>query len=122
MVLVAVCLAVLFNGTAFGGDCAVCLGQNLSVALSEHSERLFLTIGNSAPIYFYKPQPPPRIVADGLDRAKPYLVRVHFDGQVVASWYLDFDKLGSDMAYIWRAKGSWRMDPGRTGKCTWPPE
>jgi hypothetical protein len=119
---VVVCVVILFNRTAVGGDCSVCLGRNLSVASSEHSERLYLTIEDSPPIYFYKPQPPPRIVARGLDRTKRYLVRVHFDGQVVASWHLDFNKLESNMAYIWRAKGSWRMDPGRTEKCTWPPE
>jgi hypothetical protein len=118
----AASLLVFFSGTAVGGDCSVCLGRNLSVALSEHSQQLYLTIGNSSPIYFYKPQPPPRIVASGLDRNKRHLVQVYFDENVVASWYLDFERLKSNTAYIWRAKGSWRMEAGHTGKCTWPPE
>ena len=93
-------LGVLQSGTAVGGDCSVCLGPNLSVALSEHPERLYLTIGDSPPIYFYKPQKPPLIVCQGLDRNRRYAVKVYFDDKIVRSRHLDFRKLKSNMAYI----------------------
>ncbi len=120
--VVLVWLAVLPERTAFSGDCSVCLGRNLSVAFSEHTERLYLKIGDSPKIFFYKPHDPPRIVATGLDRKKRHLVKVFFDDQVVQSWYLDFEKLGNNMANIWRAKGAWRMEPSHTNRCAWPPE
>lgn len=123
---IAVVLAGLFlllkSAPAEAGDCAVCLGKNLSVALSEHSDRLYLRIGDSPRIYFYKPEKPPRIVAKGLDPDKRYLVRVYYDDRVVVSWYLDFRKLDAKMATIWRSPGAWRMDAGKSGKCTWPME
>ncbi len=119
---IIVWLIIMYSGTACAGDCSVCLGLNMSVAASEHSERLYLRIGESPRIYFDKPKKAPRIIADGLDRKKRYIVKVYFDDKVVQSWPLEYSKYKSSMVYIWRAKGSWQMEQSHTGKCTWPPK
>ncbi len=73
------------NGIIFADECKVCPGLNLSVAYTEHSERLYIRIGDSPPIYFYKPDKPPKIIANGLDKNKKYIIRVYFDNKVVRS-------------------------------------
>lgn len=116
------CLILVCGGVSAAGQGSVCLGRNLSVVLSEHSERLHIKVGDSPPIYFYKPQPPPRIVVRGLDTNQRHLVEIYFDGKVVQSWQLDFKEMESNMVNLWRAKGAWKMVPSLSERCAWPPE
>ena len=51
----ATALVIALAGTVSAETGSVCLGPNLSVAYSEHTERLYLTVADSAPTYFYKP-------------------------------------------------------------------
>ena len=99
---------------------SVCLGPFLSIILYQPSNRPYLTIGDYGPFHFEQSSQPCRLVAGGLDLKKVYKVRVHFEGKVVTSWNLNFEKMGSNMVYIWRDKGAWRMEPIRNGKCERP--
>jgi hypothetical protein len=102
------------------GKGSVCLGPFLSVVFYEPLKRPFLTIGDYGPFHFDQKSQPTRLVAEGLDLNKPYIVKVHFGGKVVTSWKLNFEKLNADMVYIWRSKGAWRMEPITNGKCECP--
>lgn len=96
---------------------AVCLGENLSVVASEHSDRLYLTVGNSEKIYFKQPAQPPRLVLKSLPLDQDLMVKVYFDDRVVSSWPLNYSKIDAGTVIIWRAKGSWRMDPIDISQC-----
>jgi len=102
------------------GKGSVCLGPFLSVVLYEPSKRPYLTIGDYGPFHFDQSSQPTRLVAEGLDLNKTYRVKVHFDGKVVTSWDLNFKNLNTDMVYIWRSKGAWRMEPITNSKCECP--
>lgn len=95
----------------------VCLGENLAKPAIEHSDRLFLKIDNSPNIYFEYPYIGPGAVLINLDLNKDHKVYVYFDNQVVESWKLNFSKLETDSVLIWRASGSWRMEPNEASSC-----
>lgn len=107
--------AVSFSEVPAG---TVCLGKNLAVPLSEHSDRLFLRVGSSEEIYFKRPYNGPRIVATGLDITADHQVTVFFDGKPAQSWKLSFQEMKTASVLIWRAKGSWRMEPNEVSSCT----
>jgi hypothetical protein len=114
-------IAMLFflSAPAWAGEGtgAVCLGPNLSVVLGD-SDHVTISVGEHAGIRF-APDNAAHVVLSGLDAAKAYPVTVFYDGEPVESWTLDFRKLGSRMALIWRAKGGYRMASARGGKCVW---
>lgn len=95
----------------------VCLGQNLAKAASEHSNRLYLKVGDSEKIYFVDPYNGPRITLKNLDLQKAHTVKVFYDDQVVQSWKLNFVELKTESVLIWRASGSWRMEPYDASLC-----
>ena len=96
---------------------SVCLGPFLSVVWYEPSTRPYLTIGNYGPFHFEQGNQPFRLIVEDLDIKKVYRVKVHYDGKVVRSWNLNFEKIGSDRVCIWRDKGAWRMEPIKNSKC-----
>lgn len=89
----------------------ICLGKNLAVPASEHSQRLFLTIDDSDKIYFIRPYVAPRVVAKGLDLKEDHSVKVYFGEKLVQSWVVNFSKSKSAAFNVWRAPGAWRTDP-----------
>ena len=107
-----------FSGTALSKPSLgkVCLGSNLAKPLSEHTERLYLTIGNSDKLYFMRPYTP-RVVVEHLDVHKNHTVNVYFDNVIVESWKINFSKLKTNTVLIWRAGGSWRMDAIKESSC-----
>ncbi len=95
----------------------VCLGKNLAKVSSEHTERLYLKIGDSPKIYFIRPYSGKRVIAKNLDIRKEHAIKIFFDDQIVQSWKLNFLKLKTDSVLIWRASGSWRMEPNKASSC-----
>ncbi len=95
----------------------VCLGKNLAKTMSEHSDRLYLKIDDSQNIVFAHPYDGPIVVMQGLDLSKEHMVYVYFDDQIAQSWRLNFSKLKTDSVLIWRAAGSWRMEPNEVSAC-----
>lgn len=112
MLLAAVCTV-----SANEGQGIVCLGKNLAKTLSEQSDRLYLKIGDSEKIYFEHPYYRPKVVSKNLDRRQDHVVKVFYDDKLVQSWKLNFKKLKTDGVLIWRASGSWRMEPYDAGLC-----
>ena len=112
-------ILALFSNIALSSELkgTVCLGINLAKPASEHSERLYLKINNSPNIYFVEPYSEPRIIAQNLDIQKDHTVKVYFDNKVVQSWKLNFSKQKANSVLIWRAVGSWRMDPNDASSC-----
>lgn len=117
-IIVAMFLLLRASALAGVGTGSVCLGPNLSVVLGD-SDHVTIAIGEQGGIRFAEDNAP-RVVASGLDLSKVYPVTVFYDGDPVQSWNIDFRKLGSTMALIWRAKGGYRIAPVRGGKCAWP--
>lgn len=115
--LLALFLAIGSTASVSADTGGVCLGPNLTKALELPRERLFITIDNSEPLYFDSQNSQPHLVLDGLSLDSPHMVKVHFDGQIVKSWVLDFKKLGTPLVLIWRAAGSWRMEPVTADRC-----
>ncbi len=116
--LTSMLLQMLLAGVAAneaGGT--VCLGENLSKPPEDQSPRLHLTIDDSPPIHFEPEYRGPRIVAAGLGRGKPHLIKVYFDNQVVKSFKLDFRKLKSDSALLWRGPGAWKLEANAAASC-----
>ena len=111
---------ILFSFSAYAGEKtgSVCLGPNLSVVLHDR-DHVTISIGDIKGIRFEKDNSA-KIVAKDLDLSKIYPVTVYYDGGAVESWTLDFKKLGSPMALIWRAKGAYKMTAAPKGRCTWP--
>lgn len=95
----------------------VCLGKNLSKVSSEHSDRLYIKIGDSSRIYFLRPYSGPGIVLKNLDIKKDFSVSIFFDDEVTQSWKLNFSKLKTESVLIWRSAGSWRMEPNKVSTC-----
>jgi hypothetical protein len=95
----------------------VCLGENLAKPLDEHSDRLYLKIDDSPRIYFARPYRGPRVVAQNLNIQKDHMVQVYFDNQLVRSWKLNFSKMKTGSVVVWRASGSWRMEPNEVTSC-----
>jgi hypothetical protein len=95
----------------------VCLGKNLAKPLVEHSDRLYLRIDDSEKRFFDESSDLPRIISDGLDIRADHIVRVYFDDRVVESWRLNFSLLRTNSVLIWRAAGSWRMEPFDAALC-----
>lgn len=91
----------------------VCLGKNLSIIASDHSNRLYLNIDGLAKFHFDKPFEAPKIVEENLDVNKEHTVYVYYDNEVVDSWPLNFSKLKTSSVLIWRAKGAWHMAPNK---------
>ena len=112
-------ILVLFLDTAQSSELKgmICLGKNLAKPLSEHSERLYLKVNDSPNIYFVRPYSEPKIIALNLDIQKDHIVKVYFDNKVVQSWKLNFLKLKTNSVLIWRATGSWRMEPNDASSC-----
>ena len=96
----------------------VCLEENLSIVASEHTELLYITIGDSNKIYFKWPYKNPRIVLNNLEINKDYIVKVYYDNKLVTSWKLNFKEIGTNSVVIWRAKASWRMEPIDVSLCS----
>ena len=84
-------------------------GKNLAKPLSEHTDRLYLTVDDSEKLYFDRTHPGP--VATNLDVNADHMVNVYFDGKITQSWILNFGKLKTHSVVIWRSSGSWRMEP-----------
>jgi hypothetical protein len=95
----------------------ICLGKNLAKTASEHSDRLYLKVNNSLNIYFVVPYIEPKIIAQNLDVQRDHTVKVYFDNRVVQSWKLNFFKKKANSVLIWRAAGSWRMEPNDASSC-----
>lgn len=110
---------VIFADIALASELkgTVCLGENLAKPASEHSERLYLKIGNLPNIHFVRPYRGPKIVARNLDIRESHIVKVYFGNKVVKSWALNFSKLKTNSVLIWRATGSWRMEPNNASSC-----
>jgi hypothetical protein len=110
-------LFLVFSTSAFASDKSgtVCFGKNLAKPYSEHTDRVFLKIDDSEKLYFNRPNDGPVLVE--LDINKDHTVKVYFDNQLVRSWILNFAELDSNRVIIWRAAGSWRMEPADESKC-----
>lgn len=87
---------------------------------AEHSERLYIIVGDSSPIHFKQAKKSARVVLEGLRLSETYPVKVFFDDKVVKSWTLNFSELGSNKATIWRSKGSFHMGTGFALNCISP--
>jgi hypothetical protein len=96
---------------------SVYLGPFLSVVYYKPGTMPYLTIGDYGPFRFENKDQISKPVTDELDLKIIYKVKVHYDGEVVSSWDLNFDKFGDSKVCIWRAKGSWRMEPMENSKC-----
>ncbi len=96
---------------------SVCLGKNLAKPLAEHTNRLHLRIDDSPPVHFVSPYTGPVFAARGLDLQKSHIVKIYFDSELVESWMLNFQELESSAVLIWRAAGSWRMEPIDAASC-----
>ncbi len=114
LVMLVSCINVTASAESQG---TVCLGKNLAKTMSEHSDRLYLKIDDSQNIVFARPYDGPIVVVQGLDLSKEHMVYVYFDNQIVQSWRLNFSKLKTDSVLIWRAAGSWRMEPNVASSC-----
>ena len=114
--LIAFLLWLMLPTSVLANDTSgkVCFGKNLAKPLSEHSDRLYLKIDNSDILYFNRPHSGP--VVRKLDIAQKHRVKVYYDDRLVESWVLDFSVLNTQAVIIWRAPGSWRMDPAN-GNC-----
>lgn len=88
---------------------SVYLGKNLSKSLSEHTDRLYITIDNSPQIYFNTSSTEP--VMENLNLDQNHIVRIFFDDQQVESWIFNFSQLNTKAIIIWRSAGAWRMEP-----------
>lgn len=110
-------LLLVFPAEIFAGNSAgsVCFGENLAKPFEEHSDRLYLKIDDSSPLYFNRPQTGP--VLNNLDLNVTHQVKVYFDDKLVSSWKLDFKELNTRSVLIWRAAGSWRMEPVEESVC-----
>jgi hypothetical protein len=93
----------------------ICFGPNLAKPLSEHTDRLYLRVDDSAKLYFNRPQDGP-VLAD-LDLHQDYLIKVYFDDRIVQSWTLNFANLDTHRVMIWRSAGAWHMDPAEAAIC-----
>jgi hypothetical protein len=93
----------------------VCFGNNLAIPASEHTDRLYLKIDDSEKLYFNRPQNGP--VLANLDINKMHMVKVYFDDQLGKSWTFNYSKLNTQSVIIWRAAGSWRMEPSKASEC-----
>jgi hypothetical protein len=113
--IIIVCFINIVSSAESQGT--VCLGKNLAKSLSEHSDRLYLKIDDSQKIRFERPYSGPTVVIDNLDLSSDHMVYVYFDDKVVQSWKLDFNKLKTESVLIWRASGSWRMEPYQATSC-----
>ncbi len=96
---------------------SVYLGPFLSVVWYDPGTRPYITIGEYGPFHFKQGNDYCALAVKDLDLNKRYKVKVHFNGEVVRSWNLDFNKTGSSTVCIWRDKGAWRMEPVESGKC-----
>ena len=94
----------------------VCLGPFLSKVWYEPSTRPYLTIGKHGPFRFEQGSQSSQLIK-GLNLKETYKVKVHFKGEVVSSWNINFDKAGSNTVRIWRSAGAWRMEPVKDGAC-----
>jgi hypothetical protein len=110
-------LLLLASASANADDIlgTVCFGRNLAKPASEHSDRLYLRIDESEKLYFNHKYDGP-VVRD-LDPNVVHAVSVYFDDQLSESWRLDFNKLNTRCVLIWRAAGSWRMEPIEASEC-----
>jgi hypothetical protein len=110
-------LFFLFSTSAFASENLgkVCFGKNLAKPYSEHTDRVYLKIDDSDKLYFNGPNDEPAL--EDLDINKNHMVKVYFDNHLVRSWQLNFSKIGSHSVIIWRAAGSWRMEPADESKC-----
>ena len=125
LLLIVVAISSLQQTKASDEIGYVCFGKNMAKPLSEHSELLTIQIGESQRFQFNDPtQPPsqrrPRRILEGLDVNERHIVRVFFDGKQFTSWWIDFTKLGSNGAIIWRGAGAWKMEPAIEPSCKIP--
>lgn len=112
-------LFLMFSGfAAYAHDTgSVCLGPYLSVVWHDPASRPYLTIGDNGPFRFNRTGQSSGLAIQGLDTKAIYRVKIHFQGRVIQSWDLDFEKTGSIRVCIWRDKGAWRMEPVEKSKC-----
>ena len=117
--LFASAVLLLFTFAASSNELggAVCLGPNLSKVAAEHSDQLYLTVSDSANIYFERPYTGPSLVVTGLDMSSTHLIKVYFGGKLAESWMLNFHMLKTSSVLIWREAGAWRMEPNQAGSC-----
>jgi hypothetical protein len=110
-------LLLLFSAALDASDKLgnVCFGKNLAKPASEHTDRLYLKIDESEKLYFNHKYDGP-VVRD-LDPSITHTVKVYFDDHLVESWRFDFNKLSTSSVIIWRAAGSWRMEPIEAPEC-----
>ncbi len=110
-------ILILFSAPVSANDHIgkVYFGKNLAKVQSEHTDRLYLKIDNSEKLYFNHPHPGP--VLDSLDIKTDHAVKVYFDDQIGESWKLNFLELNTSSVIIWRAAGSWRMEPAGESVC-----
>ena len=88
----------------------ICLGNNLAKVADENSRRLHLQVDDSSNIYFTKPYNGPTLVEKGMSVTSDHTIKVFFDGDVVQSWTLNFERLNTNSVVVWRSAGAWRMD------------
>jgi hypothetical protein len=114
-IIIIIFILPFFANAAEKGS--VYLGPFLSVIWYEPSKKPYLTIGEFGPFKFENDGQISKLIIDDLDLGQIYKVKVHYDKKVVESWDLNFDKIKSDIVCIWRAKGSWRMEPYEKSRC-----
>ena len=110
-------LWVLLTSPVLASDVSgkVCFGKNLAKPHSEHTDRLYIKIDDSEKLYFNQPHKGP--VLDNLDLKTDHMAKVYFDDQLALSWKFNFEKLNTRAVVIWRAAGSWRMEPVEGSIC-----
>jgi hypothetical protein len=107
----AVLLFIVFSVSVSANDNIgnVYFGENHAKIFSEHTDRLYLKIDDSANLYFNRHHSGP--VINRLDINTDHMVKVYFDDQICHSWKLNFSKLNTHSVIIRRSPGSWRMEP-----------
>ena len=104
-------MLLLFSISAFADNDMgrVFFGKNYAKPLSEHTDRLYLRINESAKLYVNRRDEGPFL--EDLDLNADHVVSVYFDDKIVQSWILNFSDLKTREVLIWRSAGAWRMAP-----------
>ena len=95
---------------------AICLGPDLSKG--QRSNMIFMSVDNSAKLKFSGNAG--TIVPLQLDLNTSHVVTLYEGASPFESLELNFKKLKSNFAVLWKAPGAWKIAPVRGEKCQPP--
>lgn len=106
----------LFGSAAVAENAGkVCFGKNNAKIAHEHTDSLFITVGDSRKLFFNQKYVGAALYNLNLDQ--DHLVQIYLDGAKSTSWVLNFNDLKTDAVIITRSAGAWRMDPITADEC-----